>query len=372
LVALGTSGCAGHPDGHGARTRVVAAQTSPPAAAATPDKRALSEVVRPNRSSGLLLLRGVAAFPIAYSDPFLVWETAGEENDSVALLERNVRTGAIRELARNPFPDYGLVATANAVVYAAYAGAKYELVAIAANGRQRSILSRALIAPFDARGDVVAWAEGDQTRQRVVVRNMKTGSQFVAMQMARCRHGRCYRIDRVIVARDGIVFDLGAVSQGYPSLIVRRRRDATSVTVAKVQNDPQPDLVRSSEGALYYQFQRGWMRWEFGDSRPRLTQFHGTSPFILDDERGRLLLLAEQNCKQRLAVRLPGGRTIHVPAPASTPISTPRFGPLCRQLTGYAWGRKRLLVAWQLIPSVSVESHEEIGSAAIVTAARIP
>jgi hypothetical protein len=333
----------------------------------------LASVVPIKRSRGLLLLRRFAVAAVASSGQYLVWEAAGQEENPVrALLARNLNTGAVHQLALDPLPSYGLAVTPTAIIYAAQKRGELSLVAITLDGRHRRVLGRSLIAPFDARGYMVAWAEGNSTHQQVVVRNMRTGRQFAAMKIARCPRGRCYRIDRVTVASRGVVFDLGAIGQGYPSLIVRRGLRAAKPSIAKVLNDPQPDLARSSRGALYYWLQRGWMRWDFGEKQPQLTPNRVTGPWLLDDEHGRLLLLTGERCERRLVVRLRDGRSVRIPAPASTPISPRGVGPLCRELTSFWWTGSRLLLAWALTPTVSLESHEDAGLAGIVTAVDLP
>jgi hypothetical protein len=175
-----------------------------------------------------------------------------------------------------------------------------------------------------------------------------------------------------MVADNGVVFDLGAAGDGYPSYIARYRFGAVRPSFAEVRRDPQPDLARSSGGALYYQFQRGWMRWNFGDSHPALTQFREPTPSLLDGENGRLLLSSREDCKETLAVRLPGRPGFALSAPTSTPVSPTAFGALCRQLTGFAWDRKRLVAAWSLIPSLSLQSQKDVGLAGIVIATNVP
>jgi hypothetical protein len=183
----------------------------------------------------------------------------------------------------------------------------------------------------------------------------------------------CYRIDRVIVANDGVVFDLGATSQGSSSLIVQHAFAAAKPTTRKVPNDQQPDLVPSSAGALYYWLEHGWMRWDFGQPRPvPVPGFHTTSPSPLAEEQGSLLLLAGPHCGQRLAVRLPDASTLHLPAPRSTPASPTEFGRLCRTVNGFSWRGRQLFVAWSFIPTISLQGHSEVGVSGMITAATIP
>jgi hypothetical protein len=260
--------------------------------------------------------------------------------------------------------------TPTAIAYASGQGDQTVLVAVNPNGGNRRILTRSLIAPFDARGDELAWAERHGTQERVVVRNMKTGRQRVVMTVG-CID--CYRIDKVVVANDGVVFDLGATSQGSASLIVQHAFAAAKPTTRKVPNDQQPDLVPASSGAIYYWLEHGWMRWDFGHPRPvPLPGFRATSPSPLAEEQGSLLLLSGPQCSQRVAVRLPDGRELRLPAPKSTPASPRDFGRLCRSVSGFSWRGRRLFVAWSLIPKISLQGHSEVGVSGMVTAATLP
>ena len=47
------------------------------------------------------------------------------------------------------------------------------------------------------------------------------------------------------------------------------------------------------------------------------------------------------------------------------------FGPVCRQLTGYTWSGNQLLLGWLLTPKASLEAHEDIGVASVLTAADV-
>jgi hypothetical protein len=325
------------------------------------------------RRVGLVAERGFSIGPIASTKRHLFWESArGEEGGGTFLLRRDLKTGATRVLAKGVSPAFGVATTPDTLVFATRGSAGTDLMASDLRGDHRRVLSRALFAPFDARGDRVAWAEGNGFRQRVVVQNMRTGRRSVAMDAPRCRRARCYRIDRVTVAREGVVFDLGSVGQGYPSLIARRRWADTRTSFIPVPNDPQPDLVRSETGALFYQLQRGWVEWNFGEARPRVTSVPGVRPWLLAAQGGRRLVLSGQVCKTKLGLLRADGRITALPAPSSTPASPTRFGALCRQLTGIAWNGTRLLIGWSFTPRVSLEGHTEIGLSGLVTTVRVP
>ena len=187
------------------------------------------------------------------------------------LMERVLATGKTKLLASNALAQFGLASTATRVVFADRGRSGPELVAVRHDGGGRLVLTRSLAAPIAARGDLVAWAEQSASSQRVVVRHMRTGREWVAAQMSRCRRGRCYRIDSVTLADKGVVFERGAIGP-HPSLIVRRGFGEDRVTTTSVAHDPQPELAASSAGALFYRLQHGWFRWDFGQRRPHLVK----------------------------------------------------------------------------------------------------
>jgi hypothetical protein len=331
----------------------------------------IAALVRLRNDQGIVAQRGFSIGPLAATRRYVFWAAAGgDETSDALLLERDLKTGATRVLAHGIFPALGIATTPDAVMFAAQSATGSRLVAMDLAGGHRRVLSRSLIAPFDARGDMVAWAEGDATRQRVVARNIRTGRQFVALDAARCRP-RCYRIDRVTVANKGVVFDLGSVGQGYPSLLGRRRWDAAKTSFIEIPNDPQPDLVRSASGALFYRFQRGWREWSFDEEQPRVMQVRGARPWLLEEQGGKRLVLAGGACNMRARLLHAGGRMAALPAPDSTPASTTRIGALCRRLTGVAWNGNRVLFAWSFVPKISLEGHSDAGLSGMITAARI-
>jgi hypothetical protein len=332
----------------------------------------LGTIVALHRGGGILGQRGYSIGPIAASSRYVFWTAAaGDEADDVLLLRRDLRTGSNRVMAHRLFPAFGLGMAAGSVVYATSSGTGAHLDSMAVSGGPAHVLSRSLGAPFDARGDMVAWADADQTHNRVTVRNVRTARDTVAFEAARCRGTRCYRIDRVTVADGGIVFDLGSVGQGYASLIVRRSWTASRPSFARVPRDPQPDLASSSNGALYYHLGHGWMQWDFDQPHPSRTWPHGIRPWVLARDGTRELLIGGTNCARTVAVKTGGGEPVAVPPPRSTAVTPRGYGPVCRQLSGYAWSGNRLLLGWSLTPRVSLEAHEEIGVASVVTAADV-
>lgn len=314
----------------------------------------------------LLSLTGRGPAAIALAPHYLAWEyEQSKAHPLSALMEGDRRTGKIRELASAVLPQFGLASTRTYVVYAGRNVSGSDLRAVRHDGSHRVVLSRSLAAPLASRGDMIAWAEQLGAYQRVVVRNMATGHEWVAARMPRCRRDTCYRIDGVTLADDGVVFDRGAIGT-QPSLIVRRRFGKTQPSRVSVKNDPQPDLAPSSAGAFYYWLQHGWMRWDFRARRSQRTGLDAQRWWVVGYEHGRLLLRTGSQCRPRLIVRQPGKRPQAVPAPASAPGSPKDFGPLCRLMTGFAWQGRRLVVAWAVLPRISLNSHTDVGLAGVV------
>jgi hypothetical protein len=331
----------------------------------------IKAVVPLPKGSGLVAQRGWAIGPITTSAGQLLWTAASsDETSDVLLLKRDLATRRTTVAAHRLFQAFGLASAAGSVVYATRSGKHAQLASRPIAGGRPTVLSNDLAAPFDARGDMLAWAEANGSQNRVLVRDMRKGRTSVAYSGARCRQTRCYRIDRVTVADDGVVFDLGAVGQGYPSLMVRRGWNAKQPEIVNVPRDPQPDLARSSAGALYYQLGHGWMEWDFGRARPTPTWPHGLRPWLLSRDADRDLVLGGPTCSTTAAVHI-GTRLVAVRAPRSTPVSAKGFGKLCRQLAGFAWSGNRLVLAWTLTPRISIEAHEEIGVSSVITSTEI-
>jgi len=328
-------------------------------------------VVQPPRRLLLVRDRLIQAFSTA--GPYLTWEQGGfglRAPKKSPLMHRDQRTGKIKQLAADTLPQFGLASTSTQVVYATRGGSGVNLLSVRRDGTHRILLTRSLAAPLASRGSFVAWAEQSGPWQRVLVRNMRSGREWIAARLRRCDRKGCYRIDSVTLADDGVVFDRGAIGR-QPSLIMRRRFHDTRPTIVRLPNDPQPDLAPSSAGAFYYWFQHGWMRWDFRGKRP-VTTITGTRSWAVSYERGRLLLLAGSRCRPRLVVQVPSGRRIAIPAPLSTPASPKGFGRLCRSMTDFSWTGRQLLVAWSILPDVSLRSHTDVGLVSVVMRTTIP
>lgn len=166
--------------------------------------------------------------------------------------------------------------------------------------------------------------------------------------------------DSIVLSRS-----LAARFASHPFLIVRRRFGQGKLTIAAVEGDPQPDLPPSSAGALYFRLRHGWMRWDFGTRRPRPTKLDA-GQWIVGYENGRLLLRTGSQCLPRLIVRIQGRSSETVPVPVSTTASTRGFGPLCRLMTDFAWTGRRLVVAWAVIPRISLNVHTNVGLVGVV------
>jgi hypothetical protein len=358
-AVFASAACSGSTEKTFSAAEFIAAARSDPAPAIPPGRA--------------ILAKDLSIVTVAAGNRYLVWESAGpEENPVTLLMQRDLETGKVEKLSNATLPSWGLASTATWVVHVADT-APPQLVAVRHDGSDRTVLSDKLIVPIDARGTLVAWAEGDSSNQRVVVREMETGGEWVAADMPSCPQEQCYRIDKVTLAHRGVVFSRGAIGP-HPSVIVRRAFDDAKPTSVSVPDDPQPDLVRSSAGAFYYQLRRGWMRWDFGNRRPRLIDLESavsSGPVPLEYRRGRLLLATDLPCKSTLVIR-GGGRTFRLPAPVSTPYSPREFGPLCRQLTSAFWTGDKLLGAWAVLPKLSVESHADVGLVGVAVAAGTP
>jgi len=317
----------------------------------------------------LLSFKDNAAGAVAVASRFLVWEEQpSDEHPLPPLVQRDERTGKMRVLATEVLPQFGLAATQRYVVYAAPGAGGTKLMAVRHDGRRRIALSRSLAAPVTSRGERVAWAEQPGDLQRVVVRNMATGVDWVAGKMPRCNRGKCYRIDAVTLADDGVVFDRGAIGP-QPSLIVRRRFDDARPETVSLPDDPQPDLAQSSAGAIFLWLRHGWMRWPFGVEHPEPVGLSGLRWWVIGEEGGRTLVRTAARCRPRLILRLPGKRAADVPVPNWSPTG---LGPRCGLIAASNWTGRRLVVAWAVIPTASLDAHTNDGLSGQIIETRVP
>jgi hypothetical protein len=313
-------------------------------------------------------MHGSAVGPLAVDARHLVAVVGPIEAEDTTprLVQRELPHGRTTTLAADVDPTQGLASSAEWVIYATSSGV---LTAIRHDGSGQRILSRSLIAPLTSRGELVAWAESEGPRQRVIVRNMGSGAQWLAADMPRCGRAGCYRIDAVTLADRGVAFGRGAIGP-QPSFVVRRAFSAARPSAIAIPGDPQPDLAPSSAGALYYAFGRGWYRWDFGSSRPARTAFGDPArePGVLRYEHGHWLVLAREGCRMGLRASLRGARTVDVE-------TAPRLLSLlgirqrrCVASLGVAWTGSQAVSAWAVYPRVEVDDHEESGLAGLAVA----
>jgi hypothetical protein len=316
--------------------------------------------------------RGAAVKKVAAEQNYLVWETGPlVGNATPMLLERVAGSGRKRILARQVKPSYGLALTAGWIVYAG-TGVHTTLRAMRSGGSKRIVLSRSLVAPFAARGALIAWAEQEGDRQRVIVRDMRAGRVRLAMTMPRCVRGRCYQLGAITLAERGVVFTRDSVNPDQ-SFVVRRGFSDRASSRVTILDDPQPDLVPSSAGALYYALGRGWYRWDSGQRRPRRTRFRANPPaLLLAYERGRWFTAAHRGCNFGVAVVNRRGARRVIAAPERLRRFAPRGSHYCVLLQAFAWTGRQALTAWALIPRHSSDEHSDKGLVGVALAKDVP
>jgi copper transport protein len=291
---------------------------------------------------------------------YILWETLpSEDGGSTALVERDLRARRTRILARDIASQYALASTGRWVVYVVGATPP-RLMALRSDGRRLLLASRLLTA-FASRGERVAWAEQDGERQRVVVREMTTGKEWVAADLPTCDRGRCYRIDAVTLADRGVAFARGAIGP-QPSFVVRRAFRAPGAEVARLVNDPQPDLVPSSAGAVYYALGRGWYRWDFGQKQPRRSSLAASAQAVRYED-GRWFLLEHRPCGDTLLAEQRGRRRIVVATAASVRRLVGITKKLCVTFGGLSWIEDRPLTTWTVAPP---DAHSDEGLTSVV------
>ena len=330
---------------------------------------ASSSVLRPGP---LVLTKGAAVKRVASEQGHLVWETGPLVGNAVpTLLERIPGSTRKRILARHVKPSYGLALTAGWIVYAR-TGVRPSLHAIRSGDSKRIVLSHFLAAPFAARGALIAWAEQEGDEQRVIVRDMRAGRVRLAMKMPRCVRGRCYQLGAITLAARGVVFTRDSVNPDQ-SFVVRRRFSARASSKLAIPHDPQPELVPSSAGALYYALGRGWYRWDFGQRRPRRTRFSANPPaLLLAYERGLWFTSTHRGCEFGVAVVNGRGPRRIIAAPKALRRFAPRGSHYCVLLQAFSWTGGQALTAWALIPEQSSEEHSDEGLVGVALAKDLP
>jgi hypothetical protein len=341
--------------------RIVAAAVALVAAWLAARTVAEADAFRSLSSGVLVVAKGRAVKQVAADPRRLIWEIGPleGENGGTVLLERELPGGRKRVLARNVESSYGLALSANWVVYADDAS-RTRLRAISPDGLRKAVLSRWLAAPFAARGHTLAWIEQVGRRQRVVVRDMRTGRVRLVSMLPRCERGHCYRLGEVTLSDQGVVFTRDSSNPDL-SWVVRIRFSNRALTRVRISHDPQPDLVPSSAGAVYYAFGRGWYRWDFA-KKPRGTRFRANPPApLLGYEHGRWFLSTRRGCDFGV-VALDGAGHHRVVVSAQRLRSlVPSSSRSCVWLQAFGLTGRQPLTAWALVPRQSSEEHSDKG-----------
>jgi hypothetical protein len=317
----------------------------------------------------LLRARGDAIGPVAVGAGGVAWARGPLEGEDEQPLVYARRAGSRRDVlvGHNINRNFGIVAMTRSVVYVGGPLGR-DLLAVPYSGGRARRLTRHVVAPIAGRGALVAWAEQDASAQRVVVLDEATGRRRVVARLRACDRGRCYRIDAVTLARDGVVFARGAIGE-HPSQIVRVRFGGGRLERHAVPGDPQPDLVDASDGALFYVLLRGWYRWDFGDAEPRRVDVVGpTGARLLGYEDGRYFVERESGCDDVVEARHARGTSEPiVPLDELHALAPP--GRRCVVLGGIAWTARSILTGWAVAVREAEEEHEDAGlrGALIVT-----
>ena len=262
----------------------------------------------------LVVTHHSAAGPVAADSRNLVWESGPLEAETLSpsIHDRDLATGVTRTFSGTVDPLFGLASTSRFVFFVRSSGNSTTVVRTSHRGTDARVLTSDLVTPIASRGNVVAWGEQSGSTERVVA---YTGTRrWVVAQTPRCTTKGCYRLDEVTVAKHGIVFTRDAVG-GQESFVVRRAFGENKVQSIPVTHDPQPDLVPSSSGALYYVLFRGWYRWDFGADGPQPVSFanHPSKQLILH-EGSRWYWLVRHDCSVRIeSSRGANGTALNVP-----------------------------------------------------------
>ena len=342
------------------------AEPIPTAVRARAAPQAPREAVVLAQAGRAIQLAGAAANALSIDGTSVLWETLpGEASGSAALVDRNLLTRRMRTVARNVAPLYGLASTTTSIVYAT-ATVPVRLVALDRRSGRLVVLSDSLAVPFAWRGDRVAWAEAAGTRQRVVVYNLRRHETWTGADLPSCVGGLCYRLDAVTLADDGVAFVRSAIGSETSS-VVRRAFAAPRPDVMRIEQDPQPDLVPSATGVLYYALDRGWYRWDFGVKRPRRVgalAARALSPIAYDGEQW--LLLQHRGCDDAVVAGLNPTRTATLASPARAhAVAAIRTG-VCVRLESLTWAGKRPVTTWIVVPRAS----HSAGATAVIVVGR--
>ena len=322
---------------------------------------------------GLSTTKRGFVFRVAADARHLVWMTGPVEEESLptTVQQRELGSGRRVMLAKGIDPGYGLGSTSNWVVYGVTSRGT-QLMAVRHDGSGRIELSPELVAPIAARGELIAWAEHDRARQRVVVRDMAAGRTWVAASMPRCEGTRCWRIDAVTLADDGVVFTRVA-SNPDASTVMRRAFTESAPSQVRISGDPQPELLPSSAGALYYVLGRGWYRWDFGRAKPSRTSFRANPPApLVGFEDDRWFVLSSRGCRSGLVAVSRGRRSTTISSSARLLRLVGSRHGTCVQFGGLTWTGNQALTGWGLLPEEEEEeeAHETTDLTGVVSVGR--
>jgi copper transport protein len=327
-----------------------------PATAAIRPAEVGSDAVVLEQDRGALQVAGRAQSARAEDAGHLIWATLPSEASTVAtVVRRDLRARRSTTLARNVAPLFGLAVAGGWAAFVT-ATAPPQLVAVRTGGGDRQVLSRAVAAPIASDGSRVAWAEQQGGRQRIVVRDMAQGKDFVAADVPACDRAGCYRIDAVTLADRGVVVARGAIGP-QPSSILRREFTAPRAESVRLPDDPQPDLIASSAGAAYFALGRGWYRWDFGAADPvRASDGVGEPSSPIAYQGGRWYVQRHGSCGDTIVVSEPGRRTHVVVAPKTVLALAGNPRDVCPSFIGLSVSGGMVVTSWAISP---VETHSE-------------
>ena len=205
---------------------------------------------------------------------------------------------------------------------------------------------------------MVAWAEESGSSQRVVAFDAAHDAQWTVARMPSCSVSGCYQIGAGDRSQTTASSSPSPSVGSQASLVVRRGFGATGTQSVAIADDPQPDIVPSSSGALYYALSRGWYRWDFGDSRPSAVAF-ADDPVksLIRHEGGRWYWLSRQGCNYRVESGAAVGSraTFVVPGRLVRPVP----GVACTHLGGFAWTGRQAIMSWVIASAAAVGAHED-------------
>jgi hypothetical protein len=140
--------------------------------------------------------------------------------------------------------------------------------------------------------------------------------------------------------------------------VIRRRFASSNLEELRLANDPQPDLVPSSTGALVYALHRGWRRWDFAQANPtRVAVDEARRDQPLLSERGRWFVLRHDGCDD-VVVEVRPRRTTVVGSPAAVRALSGAGKEFCAKFISLTWSEGRAVTTWSVTPAAA-HSHAE-------------